>query len=215
MNVIDNPTSDRRAYWNAAYAARGPEAVSWFDRDASESLAALVPLLAPGDPVLDVGGGASDLAARLTESGLGPVTVLDLSETALGLARARAGATATRIAWTQGDVTRWSPPHPFALWHDRAVFHFLTQPEDRAAYLATLAAALRPGGHAILSTFAEDGPDRCSGLPVMRYAPDALAAAIAAIAPGLLRPVAATRHLHRTPTGVGQRFQTSIFQRAA
>jgi 2-polyprenyl-3-methyl-5-hydroxy-6-metoxy-1,4-benzoquinol methylase len=215
MNVIDNPTSDRRAHWNAAYAARGPEAVSWFDRDASESLAALVPLLAPGDPVLDVGGGASDLAARLTEGGLGPVTVLDLSETALGLARARARATAARIAWIQGDVTRWSPPHPVALWHDRAVFHFLTQPEDRAAYLATLAAALRPGGHAILSTFAEDGPDRCSGLPVVRYAPDALAAAIAAIAPGLLRPVAATRHLHRTPTGVGQRFQTSIFQRAA
>jgi 2-polyprenyl-3-methyl-5-hydroxy-6-metoxy-1,4-benzoquinol methylase len=215
MNVIESPTSDRRAHWNAAYAARGPEAVSWFDRDASESLAMVAPLLAPGDPVIDVGGGASDLAARLTERNLGPVTVLDLSERALGFARSRAGGTAARIAWSQGDVTRWTPTHPFTLWHDRAVFHFLTEPEDRAAYLATLAAALRPGGHAVLSTFAEDGPDRCSGLPVVRYAPEALAAAIEAIAPGLLRPVSSRRHLHRTPSGVGQRFQTSIFRRPA
>jgi SAM-dependent methyltransferase len=164
--------------------------------------------------VVDVGGGASDLAARLTAHGLGPVTVLDFSDRALDLARQRAGDAAARIARVRGDITRWVPPHPFALWHDRAVFHFLTDPHDRAAYVATLASALRPGGHAVISTFAEDGPDRCSGLPVLRYAPEALAATLEALAPGLLRPVAATRHLHRTPTGVGQRFQTSIFRRA-
>jgi SAM-dependent methyltransferase len=212
MNISEGPASPR-AHWNAAYAARGPETVSWFDPDASESLALLTPLLRPGDPVADVGGGASDLALRLTEAGLGPVTVLDLSDTALAFARSRAGAAAARIAWIHGDVTRWSPPHPFALWHDRAAFHFLTDPDDRAAYLAALAAALRPGGHAVISTFAEDGPERCSALPVSRYSPASLAATVGDLAPGLFEPVSAMRHLHRTPRGAGQRFQTSIFRR--
>ena len=88
------------------------------------------------------------------------------------------GQAADRIAWVQGDVTRWTPPRTFALWHDRAVFHFLTDPEDRAAYVRTLAAALAPGGHAVISTFADDGPERCSGLPVARYSPGRLAATI-------------------------------------
>lgn len=206
--------TEPRDHWNAAYATKGAEAVSWFDRDATESLAHLTPLLRPGDAVLDVGGGASDLAARLTETGLGPVTVLDLSDSALSLARARAGAAGHRIDWVQGDVTRWTPPRSFALWHDRAVFHFLTDPADRAAYLRTLAAALAPGGHAVIATFAEDGPERCSGLPVARYAPDALAREIERLAPGLLRPLSSARHVHLTPSGGAQRFQHSIFRRA-
>jgi SAM-dependent methyltransferase len=204
-----------RDRWNAAYAARGPGTVSWSDPDASESLPVLLPLLAPGDAVLDVGGGASDLAAALVAEGRGPVTVLDLSDTALALARARAGAAGSRISWVQGDVTLWTPPRTFALWNDRAVFHFLTDPADRAAYVRTLAAALVPGGQAVISTFAEDGPERCSGLPVARYAPETLAATIAALAPGLLRPVSSARHLHRTPSGAGQRFQTLILRRVA
>jgi SAM-dependent methyltransferase len=202
-----------RNHWNAAYAARGPGTVSWSDPDASESLPTLLPFLAPGDAVLDVGGGASDLAAALVAAGRGPVTVLDLSDTALALARARAGEAGDRIAWVQGDVTRWTPTRTFALWHDRAAFHFMTDEADRAAYLRTLAAALAPGGHAVISTFADDGPERCSGLPVARYAPESLAATIEALAPGLLRPVASTRHLHRTPSGAGQRFQTSVLRR--
>lgn len=204
-----------RAHWNAAYAAKGAGTVSWSDPAASESLPVLLPLLAPGDAVLDVGGGASDLGAALVARGLGPVTVLDLSDTALGLARARAGAAAAAIAWEQGDVTRWTPPRTYALWHDRAVFHFLTDAADRAAYVRTLAAALALGGHAVLSTFAEDGPERCSGLPVVRYAPEALAATLHALAPGLLAPVAARRVIHRTPSGAEQRFQTSILRRTA
>jgi 2-polyprenyl-3-methyl-5-hydroxy-6-metoxy-1,4-benzoquinol methylase len=202
-----------REHWNAAYAARGVGTVSWSDPAASESLPVLLPLLRPGDAALDVGGGASDLAAALVAEGRGPVTVLDLSDTALGLARARAGAAASGISWEQGDVTRWTPPRQYGLWHDRAVFHFLTDAEDQAAYVRTLAAALAPGGLAVISTFAEDGPERCSGLPVMRYAPDALAATLDALAPGLLRPVSSARHLHRTPSGAGQRFQTSIMHR--
>jgi SAM-dependent methyltransferase len=204
-----------REHWNAAYATRGADAVSWYDPDASESLGLLAPLVRPGDAVVDVGGGASDLAARLVALGLGPVTVLDLSETALALARGRAGAAADRITWTAADVTAWSPPRTFALWHDRAVFHFLTAAGDRAAYVRTLAAALAPGGHAVIATFAEDGPERCSGLPVVRYAPHALAATLEALAPGLLRPVADAHHVHRTPGGAEQRFQTSILRRNA
>jgi SAM-dependent methyltransferase len=207
--------SSLRDHWNAAYDARGVGTVSWSDPAASESLPVLLPLLAPGDAVVDVGGGASDLAAALVGKGLGPVTVLDLSDTALDLARARAGAAGARITWVQGDVTRWTPPRNFALWHDRAVFHFLTDPEDRAAYVRALAAALAPGGHAVISTFADDGPERCSGLPVARYSPESLAATIEALAPGLLRPVSSARHLHRTPSGAGQRFQTSILRRRA
>jgi SAM-dependent methyltransferase len=206
--------SSLREHWNAAYAARGVGTVSWSDPAASESLPVLLPLLRQGDAVVDVGGGASDLAAALVAEGRGPVTVLDLSDTALDLARARAGKAGSRIAWVQGDVTRWSPPRTFALWHDRAVFHFLTDPEERAAYVRTLAAALAPDGYAVISTFAADGPERCSGLPVARYSPDSLAAMLGALAPGLFRPVSSARHLHRTPSGAGQRFQTSILRRA-
>lgn len=205
----------RSAHWNAAWRTRQPEEVSWFDAGASESFGTVAALLRPGDPVLDVGGGASDLAARLTGTGLGPVTVLDLSDTALALARARAGEAADRIDWVEGDVTRWTPPHPYALWHDRAVFHFLTDPADRAAYLRTLAAALAPGGHAVIATFAEDGPERCSGLPVARYAPDTLAREVERLAPRLLRPVSSAGYVHLTPSGGEQRFQSSIFRRDA
>jgi SAM-dependent methyltransferase len=204
-----------RDHWNAAYAERGAEAVSWSDPAASESLPVLLPLLAPGEAVVDVGGGASDLGAALVSRGLGPVTVLDLSDTALDLARARAGDAGERIAWVQGDVTRWTPPRTFALWHDRAVFHFLTEAAERAAYVRTLRAALAPGGHAVISTFAEDGPDRCSGLPVARHSPQSLAATLDALAPGLLAPVAAHRFTHRTPRGAEQRFQTSVLRRVA
>jgi len=107
------------------------------------------------------------------------------------------------------DVTTWAPERTFDLWHDRAAFHFLTAPEARAAYLERLAAALRPGGHALIATFAADGPERCSGLPVQRYDPDDLAATFG---PGFaLR--AARRVVHRTPWGSEQRFQASLFQR--
>ncbi len=204
-----------RDHWNAAYAEKGAGTVSWADLAASESLPVLLPLLAPGDAIVDVGGGASDLAAALVVRGLGPVTVLDLSDTALGLARARAGEAAAAIDWVAGDVTSWTPPRTYALWHDRAVFHFLTEEGARAAYVRTLAAALAPGGHAVLSTFADDGPERCSGLPVVRYAPEALAATLQALAPGLLATIAARRIVHRTPSGAEQRFQTSILRRTA
>lgn len=211
--IEDLPVSAREDHWNAAYGTRGACAVSWFDPGASESVGLVAGLVRPGDAILDVGGGASDLASRLVADGLGPVTVLDLSQTALAIARARAGASGDRIVWIAADITRFSPPHRYRLWHDRAVFHFLTDHADRAAYVRTLAAALDPGGHAVISTFAQDGPTMCSGLAVVRYAPRELAAELDAHAPGAFAPVSASAHLHRTPGGAAQSFQTSVFRR--
>lgn len=113
-----------------------------------------------------------------------------------------------------GDVTDWWPKHPYALWHDRAVLHFLTDEEDIGAYLKVLDHALAPGGTAIIGTFAEDGPEKCSGLTVRRYAPDDLAAVIEAHLPGVFTPVESRRHTHPTQAGNQQRFQFSVFRKA-
>jgi hypothetical protein len=117
------------------------------------------------------------------------------------------------VGWIVADITEWTPARHYALWHDRAVFHFLTSSEDRAAYVGSLVGALRRGGHAVISTFAEDGPERCSGLPVVRYAPDGLVAELDTIAPGALRKVSDRRHVHLTPGGVEQRFQSTVLRR--
>jgi SAM-dependent methyltransferase len=205
--------TDRQTHWNTAYETKGEAGVSWYDAAASESFDRIAPLVAPGDPILDVGGGASHLVDRLIEAGLGPVDVLDVSPAALALARARLGPRADEVAWIAADITRWTPPRTYALWHDRAVFHFLTDAGDRADYVRALVRGVRPDGHAVLSTFAEDGPDRCSDLPVRRYSSDDLVAAIGDLAPGAFERVAASRHVHRTPGGAGQRFQTTILRR--
>jgi len=207
------PTVDS-AHWNAVYRARDEEALTWFEAEPALSLALIREHAAPGDPILDVGGGASRLVDRLVEAGLGPVTVLDLSAEALRASQERLGARAGEVTWIAADVTREAPAGPFAVWHDRAAFHFLTDAADRAAYARALAAALRPGGTAIIATFAEDGPERCSGLPVHRWSPEGLAAEFEALAPGLLHPAGARRILHRTPKGAEQRFQVSVFWRA-
>jgi SAM-dependent methyltransferase len=205
--------TDQQAHWNTAYRTKGEGGVSWYDPEAAHAFSTVAPLVAPGDPIVDVGGGASHLVDRLLDAGLGPVDVLDLSSIALGIARDRLGDRAGEVGWIVADVTHWTPPRSYALWHDRAVFHFLTDRADRAAYVRTLLRGLRPGGHAILSTFAQDGPNRCSGLPVARYTSEALTDTIAAIAPGAFAKVGASRHLHVTPGGAGQRFQTTILRR--
>lgn len=208
----------RSDHWNAVYQSRNDTEVSWFDPDASETCAIVTGLIAPGDPVIDIGAGASRLVDRLLAEGFGPVDVLDVSEAALAVQKQRLGPLAERVGWIAADVTQWVPHGTWALWHDRAVFHFITEDEDRTAYVRTLARALQPGGHAVLSTFADDGPETCSGLPVVRYAPEDLARtfdalAPGAFAPGAFAPVSGARHVHRTPTGGKQSFQTSVFRR--
>ena len=163
--------TSNRAHWEQVYGNRAIDAVSWYQTHASRSLALIRRLgIAKNEPIIDVGGGASVLVDDLLDHGYTDLTVLDLAGKALAAARVRLGHRAAAVRWIEGDATRAElPSGRYALWHDRAVFHFLTAPEDRAAYVGQVLHAVRPGGHVIVATFAEDGPSECSGLPVMRY----------------------------------------------
>ena len=165
-------SSERAEHWNAAYQAKGEAGVSWFEATPEVSLALIGKFgRGPETNLIDIGGGASRLVDALIARGWTSLSVLDLSQAAIDAAKARLGDAAQRVEWIVDDVTRWQPRRTYDIWHDRAAFHFLTAPEDRAAYAERLRMALKPGGHAIIATFASDGPERCSGLPVMRYAP--------------------------------------------
>ena len=159
--------------------------------------------------VVDIGGGASRLVDALVNEGYQAVTVLDLSESALAAAKARLGQAAAGVTWIVADVIKWKPIQRFDVWHDRAAFHFLTDAADRSAYVKCLCEALRPGGDAIIATFALDGPEQCSGLPVIRYD----AASLGEVLGDNFILVETRRHDHHTPMGSTQRFQFSVFRR--
>lgn len=202
--------TSRRAHWDDIYGRKDEDAVGWFQAEPRLSLELIGRTgLPPEAGVIDIGGGASRLVDRLLERGFADITVLDLAEAALARTRGRLGAAAERVRWLVGDVTAWRPGRRYDLWHDRAVFHFLAEAADREAYLEALRAALRPGGHLVVATFAADGPERCSGLPVVRYESDALAATLGAG----FSPVETATEEHRTPAGVPQRFQYCRFRR--
>jgi hypothetical protein len=163
----------------------------------------------PTAPIIDIGGGESRLVDRLIEGGYSNVTVLDLSANAIAATQKRLGSLAARVQWIVADVTDWRPSSKYRLWHDRAVLHFLIEPSDRTAYVAALLAATEPGACIVISTFALDGPDKCSGLPVARYSAETLANELG---PGV-RLVDTEREDHKTPGGAIQRFQFSRFTR--
>ena len=201
---------DRKAHWEIVYRDKSETQVSWFQESPALSLeliSALAP--APDAAIIDMGGGASRLVDALVGADYGDVTVLDLSQGALQAAQARLGAKAHGVEWIVADATDWRPHRTYDLWHDRAAFHFLTSPEDRARYVQRLTEALAPGGHAIIATFALDGPDRCSGLPIVRYD----AAALSAELGGVFTLMDTRAHAHSTPWGSVQRFQFSVFRR--
>ena len=156
----------------------------------------------PHEAVVDVGGGASPLAGALLARGFADVSVLDLSAAALSAARGALGPAGSRVAWIHDDVLDWTPGRAYGLWHDRAVLHFLVDEESRERYLARVHSALLPGGHAVIGTFAADGPTRCSGLPVVRYDAPALADAFGS---GFTM-LESRRDEHRTPGGAVQWF---------
>ena len=196
------------AHWNRVYATRGPDGVSWFEATPATSLELIRRAGdGPGDPIVDVGGGASRLAGAALDAGFRDVTVLDLSARALADARARLGGAAARVSWVAGDVRTWVPPRRYAVWHDRAVLHFLTGEADRRRYAATLAAALRAGGHAVVAAFAPDGPPRCSGLAVSRWTPEGIAGELG------MRLVEGLRTEHRTPSGTVQPLSWALLRR--
>ena len=215
MNADSRPrvTEDRGAHWDAVYGGRDDMALTWFEAEPGLSLDLIRAYAAPGDPIIDVGGGASRLVDRLLEAGFGPVTVLDVSGAGLATSRARLGVAAEQVHWIVSDVTRWTPPEEYRVWHDRAAFHFLTDALDQALYIATLEAALAPGGIAIIATFDATGPERCSGLRVERYAPEELCATLETVTGGRLRCVETRRHRHVTPGGATQDFQVSVFRK--
>ena len=186
------------------------ETLSWFQPRPTPSLALLESLELPERAtVLDVGGGVSNLVDHLQAMGRYSVTVLDISQTALAATQGRLGARAASVQWICGDALEVPLGGPYDLWHDRAVFHFLTAPEDRARYVERVRRNLRPGGSFILGTFALDGPSRCSGLPVQRHDETSLDAAL-----GTAFKRLTTRHdVHLTPSGREQRFLWSVYLR--
>jgi len=192
------------------YENKGATAVSWFQATPTVSLELIDVLeVAHDEAVIDIGGGASILVDHLVRRGFTDLSVLDVSDAALRQARLRLGDEAP-VSWLCEDVLSWIPRRRYALWHDRAVFHFLTDDADRRAYLDALRSGIRPGGALIVATFAEDGPEHCSGLPVIRYSADGLTHVLGTG----LEVVAERRELHTTPAGSVQPF-TWIAARAA
>ena len=191
-------------HWENVYANKAADAVSWFQPHADLSLELIKATgIGRNAGIIDVGGGASTLVDDLVANGYDDLTVLDLSAVALYAARQRLGAQESKVRWIEADITKVElPAYRYDIWHDRAVFHFLTDPADRAAYVRTVLRAVKPGGHVIVATFADDGPLQCSGLPVMRYRPDELHDEFGA-AFTLLKH---QREEHHTPSGMVQKF---------
>jgi len=200
-----------KEHWERVYAGMAVDAVSWFQECAEQSLRLIrstgVPITAS---IIDVGGGASTLVGDLLREGYSDLTVLDLSATALAAARSRLGSrSAGTVKWWVTDITKASLPfQAYDIWHDRAVFHFLNSLADRRAYVNALRRAIKPGGIVIVATFAEDGPTRCSGLPVMRYSAESLQAEFGESF-SLLRQ---EKDEHHTPSGSVQQFVYCLFR---
>ena len=193
-----------KEHWETVYASKSSDRVSWFQTHAKLSLQLINETGALADAsIIDVGGGASTLADDLLDKGFSKITVLDLSATALAVAQQRLGSRSQTVQWMEANIIEVQlPQYAYDVWHDRAVFHFLTSPQERHAYIEQVLHSVRPGGHVIIATFAEDGPTQCSGLPVTRYSAEELYAEFGARFT-LLRHV---KEDHHTPSGALQKF---------
>jgi 2-polyprenyl-3-methyl-5-hydroxy-6-metoxy-1,4-benzoquinol methylase len=193
-----------KTHWEHIYETKAATQVSWYQEHARFSLQYIRSTgIQKTDAIIDVGGGASTLVDDLVADGYQQISVLDVSAVALQLARQRLGTHAVEVNWIESDVTQADlPEQAYDLWHDRAVFHFLTQALDRQRYIHTVRQAVRKGGHVIVATFAPDGPDQCSGLDVVRYSPESLHDEFGAG----FEIVDSTRETHHTPFGTEQKF---------
>lgn len=201
----------RQEHWTSVYVEKDPAAVSWYQSDPTPSLAALDRFGAqPASAFIDIGGGASNLVDALIGRGWRDLTVLDIAPSALEAAKARLRSEAASVRWEVADVTEWRPSRQYDVWHDRAVFHFLTDPEQRSAYREALSQGVTSGGLVIIATFSPSGPDRCSGLPVRQYDAKALAHELGTG----FSLVGEWREGHRTPWGAVQDFQWCVFRKA-
>lgn len=201
--------SERQAHWQRVYTSKEENQLSWHEDAPALSLVLLGEAgLRPEMAVVDIGGGTSRLVDALVAREQTHVTVLDLSPAALETAKKRL-AGAGNVEWVAGDVTEWQPKRPYDLWHDRAAFHFLTAPEDQRAYMRVMARALKTGGRAVIGTFALDGPEKCSGLPVARHD----AASLRAVLGEGFSLISTRRNEHTTPWGAVQQFQFGTFEK--
>ena len=200
-----------REHWEAVHARKSPEQVTWYQPHLNESLRLVRSCgLAATARIVDVGGGSSTLVDDLLHEGHQDLAVIDLAENALQTSRSRLGPAAEDVQWIVGDATTTLlPDESVDLWHDRAVFHFLTEARGRQAYREQLLRCLKPGGHVLISTFAADGPDRCSGLPTVRYDPDDI---VDELGEGFEK-VAEARETHHTPSGGTQQFAYCLMRR--
>jgi 2-polyprenyl-3-methyl-5-hydroxy-6-metoxy-1,4-benzoquinol methylase len=203
-------TGSDKQHWEEVYATKPADTVSWFQPSAVTSLAALDRLGAmPGQSLIDIGGGASTLVDTLLDRGWSDLSVLDISEAALAVAKGRLGPDAESVDWIAADITRWSAKRTFEIWHDRAVFHFLTDPADRDADKERMIGALEPGGAVVMATFSMVGPERCSGLTVQRYDRETLATELGSA----FKRIGDWTEEHVTPMGYRQSFTWCLFRR--
>jgi 2-polyprenyl-3-methyl-5-hydroxy-6-metoxy-1,4-benzoquinol methylase len=198
------PPMDAKTHWEKVYTTKAPDAVSWYCTHLETSLALIERAVdARSASIIDVGGGESTLVDDLLLRGYKNITVLDVSQSAIDLTKSRLGSAAEQVCWLIGDITEIElEPRAYDLWHDRAVFHFLTAPQQRIGYVRQVARSVKLGGHIILSTFGPEGPTKCSGLEVMRYDAESLHREFGA----RFRPIESSKELHHTPFGTTQQF---------
>jgi len=201
---------ERQAHWQNVYQTKGEQTVSWFQERPNISLDLIHATgVDNGASIIDIGGGASRLVDALINEGFNAVSALDLSEKALATSKTRLGTQSQQVQWIVADITQWQPSQTYDVWHDRAALHFLIEPKDRAAYVERVNKSVWTGGHVIIGTFAPDGPERCSGLPVVRHD----AASLGEMLGPSFALAETRRHDHQTPSGTIQKFQFSRFQR--
>lgn len=193
-----------KEHWESVYATKPSDRVSWYRPHLDRSLAFIDAAHLPKDaPIIDIGGGASTLVDDLLARGFTNLTVLDLSQKALDVARARLGPRAPTVQWLCGDIlTTPLPARTYAFWHDRAVFHFLTSPESRARYVDIVKRSVAPNGHVVIATFGPQGPEKCSGLEVARFTPEGIHDEFGVE----FKKVGEDREIHATPWGSDQEF---------
>ena len=210
LTTGDTLMIDKKSHWQNIYQQRSATTVSWYQQAPTLSMDLIRrACIHPDDAIVDVGGGASVLADYLLNAGFNNLTVLDISGNALSSAQKRLGAAANRITWIETDITIWRPPHAFCLWHDRAVFHFLTRELERKNYIKVLKQALSPGGHLIMAAFAIGGPRQCSGLDIVQYNSDKLSAELG----GDFNLMEEINETHTTPDSKTQKFTYFRFSR--
>lgn len=201
---------DRKAHWESVYSDKKSTEVSWYQQHPEVSLDLIKATgIDASARIIDIGGGASTLVDFLLDAGYQNLSVLDIAHSAIEQAKLRLGDSANKVAWIESDITKFSPDEAFDLWHDRAVFHFLSDEADRSSYVSTLTNALNPGAHVIIATFGLDGPEKCSGLNVVRYSPETMSAVLGEN----FQLVETSTEEHKTPRESSQSFVYCRFKR--